>query len=77
MFSGLTGPPLILMYEMLNVPKVGLDVGGLLPREHTHRTGLLHAFVGCCNCCLSYGLCPKQRRVHGRMLFVGRLVTSG
>ncbi len=33
MFSGLTGPPLILMYEMLNVPKVGLDVGGLLPES--------------------------------------------
>ena len=34
MFSGLTGPPLILMYELLNVPKVGLDVDGAAAREH-------------------------------------------
>ena len=34
MFSGLTGPPLILMYELLNVPKVGLDGGGVAAREH-------------------------------------------
>ena len=43
MFSGLTGPPLILMYELLKVPKVGLDVASAAARKH---------WPAACICCM-------------------------